>query len=145
MYILMLKNNNISYGGIFMTMTAREIVSSVGMSNLPAVYANRAAIWTDLSATHLTGIHNKIKLKIGTSAAEAFVTMVECINILSAYNFLNALYALEERGWVYAPFKETDLGVGPGDTEYIRNTFLAGIHKIPFPKNEYTEHLYRSF
>lgn len=128
-----------------MAMTAKEIVSSVGMSELSAVYANRIATWTDLSGTHLLGIYNKIKREIGTSAAEAFVTMVENLKILSAYNFLNALYALEESGWVYAQFEETDLGVGPGDTEYIRNTFLARIHKIPFPKNEHTEHPYHSF
>ena len=114
-----------------MKTTAKEIVNWVGMSEFPAVYANRAATWSDLSGSNLFWIHDKIKREIDENAAEAFVAMVENLNILSAFNFLNALFALEERGWVYAPFEGIDLGVGPGDTEYIRNTFLARIHKIP--------------
>ena len=128
-----------------MAMTAREIVSLVGMSDIPAVYANRAATWADLSGSHVLGIHNKIETEIGASAAEAFVTMVEKLNILSAFNFLNALYALEDNDWVYAPFEGTDLGVGSSDTEYIKNTFLARIGKIPPLSREQSQHTYCSF
>ena len=42
-----------------MTMTAKEIVSLAGMSDIPAVYANRAATWSDLSGSHLLEIHRK--------------------------------------------------------------------------------------
>lgn len=128
-----------------MAMTAREMVNSVGMSEHVAIYANRVATWTDLNGSHLLGIHNRIRNEIGASAADAFVTMVENLKILTASNFLSALYALEENGWVYAPFEETDPGVGAGDTEYIRNTFLSRIGKIPYHKNEFTEHTYHSF
>ena len=128
-----------------MAMTAKEIVNWVGMSELPAVYANRAATWSDLSGSHLFEIHKKIKHEIGANAGEAFVAMVENLNILSAFNFLNAFFALEERGWVYAPFEGTDLGVGSGDTEYIRNTFLAKIGKIPPLRREHNLPIYQSF
>jgi len=128
-----------------MAMTAREMVNSVGMSEHVEVYANRVATWTDLSVSHVLGIYNRIRNEIGAHAVEAFVSMVENLKILTASNFLSAFYALEENGWVYAPFEENDPGVGPGDTEYIRNTFLARIGKIPYPKNELTEHTYHSF
>ena len=128
-----------------MAIAAKEIVNAVGMSEHPEIYANRAATWTDLNASHLLGIYSRISHEISKNAAEAFVTMVENIKIFSAYNFLNALYALEKRGWTYTPFQEIDLGVGSGDTEYIKSTFLARIHRIPYPKTEYTQHVYHSF
>jgi len=128
-----------------MAITAREIVSSVGMFAQPNFYADRAAIWSDLNAPHLLGMYKQIKSKIGTNAADAFVTMVENLKSLAPANFLNALYALEARNWVYEPFEETDLGVGPGDTEYIRITFLAKIGKRPFPQYEHNHPPYHCF
>lgn len=128
-----------------MAMTAKGIVSWAGLFDRPEFYADRAAVWSDLSGSHLFGIYNKIKSEIGTSAAEAFVAMVENLKNLAPANFLKALYALEARNWVYEPVEEIDLGVGPGDTEYIRKTFLMKIGKIPFPKMEHTQPPYRSF
>lgn len=125
--------------------TAREMVNSVGMSNHPNFYADRAPIRTDFNGSHLFGIYRRIRDELGTSAADAFVTMVENLKILSAFNFLNALYALEARGWVYEPVKETDMGVGPGDTENIKKAFLVRIGKIPSPNDGHTQSLCFSF
>ena len=128
-----------------MKMTAREMVDSVGMFNRPEFYADRPALRSDLSGNHLYGIYNKIKSSIGTNAAEAFVTMVKNLNNLAPANFLNALYALERRNWVYEPVEEIDLGVGPVDTEYIKEIFLAKIGEFPYPQREHTHPPYHSF
>ena len=110
--------------------TAREIVNSIGMCNIPEYYSGRAALWSDMNGNHIYGIYRKIRTEIGTNAAEAFVTMVENLSYLSVSNFLNALYALEARNWVYAPFEECAVVArGRNDTICIKNTFFSKIGK----------------
>ena len=132
-----------------MEITAREIVYSIGMSARPEFYSGRGAVWYDLSGDKLFQIHSKIKEKIGTKQAAAFVTMVENLSELSATNFLNALYSLEANDWEYHPVSESNIDVGPDgygrmpvamatigtslfnlgrdDTDFIRDNFFAKI------------------
>lgn len=134
------------------TITAKELVSTANMSTRPEYYSGRGAILGDLSGEQLFTIYNGIKEKLGEEQATAFVTMIENIKSLSATNFLNCLYALEASDWVYRPFEESDIDIGPDgpereiiafattftglssfvrdDTDYIRGTFFKLIkHK----------------
>ena len=129
-----------------MAITAREIVSYVGMNNHPEYYSGRGAIWTDLSGHNLFVIYKTIKIAFGMNAAEAFVTMVENLRVLSATNFLNALYALEKRNWVYEPVEESiddEAKLGRDDTQHILATFLAKLGK--YPKRDKPEWMYLSY
>lgn len=137
-----------------MAITAIEIVNSVrGMSSRPEFYSGRGAVFSDLSGNHLFEIHSKIREKIGTEQADAFVTMVENLECLSATNFLNALYSLEANNWVYQPVEESNIDLGPDgpgrmaialgtigaslfstgrdDTVYIRESFFSKIGYHP--------------
>lgn len=134
------------------TITAKKIVISAGMSPRPEYYSGRGAKISDLNGDILFAIYKQIKEKMGDKQAEAFVNMIENIKSLSATNFLNCLYVLEANDWIYVPFKESDIDVGPDvpgreaiafatlfsgyashgedSTEYIRNSFFVLIgHK----------------
>lgn len=140
-----------------MAMTAKKIVLSVGLSDQPEYYSGRGAVWTDLSGNHLFGIYKKIRGEFGTNAGEAFVTMVENLKCLSATDFLNALYALEEKNWVYTPssqntFEENSASYyfstfngGRDDTEHIKKVFLAKLGRYPSRNELYNYHYYYSF
>lgn len=133
-----------------MAIQAKEIVNSVGMSPRPEFYSGKGATWTDLNGDHLFGIYIKIRNEIGTKEAEAFVTMVEKLECLSAEHFFNALYALEARNWSNEPIEENNIDFGRDDTLYIRNSFLSKIEKISdYDSNEVSEeydpHFYYSY
>lgn len=137
-----------------MAISAREIVHSVkGMSSRPDFYSGRGAIMSDLDGNMLYAIYQKIAQKLGTEQANAFVTMVEKLETLSATNFLNALYALERNDWNLIKFNESNVDVssdgtafatvseslfnyGRDDTEDIRLSFLRKIDFERSPKNK---------
>lgn len=147
-----------------MSISAREIVYSVGMSGRPEFYSGRGATMSDLNGDKLYAIYQKIAQELGTRQADAFVTMVQKLEILSATNFLNSLYALELNDWNLTSFNESNIDVGPNvagrgiialatvaeslfycgrnDTEYIRSSFLSKIGFETGPKERERSYWY---
>ena len=82
-----------------MAISAREIVRSVGMCDRPEYYSGRGVTTSDLDGDKLYAIYQKITQELGAKQAEEFVTMVKKLKTLSATNFLNSLYALEQNDW----------------------------------------------
>jgi hypothetical protein len=78
---------------------ARTIVQDAGMSARPGFYSGRGAMVCDLSDRHLQKIYDAIKTHYGDDAAKNFVMMVADIRVLSATDFLLALYRLEGLEW----------------------------------------------
>lgn len=100
--------------------SARKIVRLAGMSDRPDCYRGRCATTHDLDGDMLYNIYQRIKKEIGTRQADAFVTMVQKLYPLSASNFLNSLYALEQCNWEIASFCNND-------TERIKHSFLGKV------------------
>ena len=84
------------------SITAEELVHSVGLKTQPEYYMGRGAITSDLDGEMLASIHQKIKQELGDEAAKAFVTMVKNVKLLSARKFLESIYALEKNSWIYS-------------------------------------------
>ena len=138
-----------------MSSVAQQIVYSIGMSNNPDSYLGRGAIFHDFDGDKIFSIYKKIKEEVGISEANSFALMVGDSKNLSATNFLNDFYNLENNNWIYKhPEKnDADLSINnPGqlvisfnnnkpnnsddtddDTKYIKRTFFL---KIGFPKNK---------
>lgn len=127
-----------------MKITAKELAHSVGLQTNPEYYYCRGAIITDLDGTMLAKIHQKIKNELGNEAANAFVTMVQNIKLLSARKFLESIYALENNGWKYSEAIQKEINEKKpnygrmnavyeyhaslrNDTDFIRNAFLECI------------------
>lgn len=102
-------------------MTAREIVSHYcqgRMSGRPEYFSGRGATLSDLNSDLLEMIYQGILKEIGKGGAQNFIKMVEDIDVLSATLFLNSLYELEARSWVWENSQQTSkaskhLDVGP--------------------------------
>ena len=126
--------------------TAREIVQTVGLNPTPEYYKGRGARFNDLNGTKLANIHQKIKKNVGESAAQAFVTMIQNVKVLSVKKFLESLYALEQNDWKFSETiqieineKQEDYGSMSAvyeyhqskidDTEIIRKSFFANINR----------------
>ena len=94
-------------------MSARDIVQKAGMSARPEFYSGRGAVSCDLNSFILEKIYLGIVAEHGQKAGENFVKMVADIPKLSATDFFNTLYTLENLGWVwknkYRP--TTNLGI----------------------------------
>ncbi len=71
------------------------------MSGRPEYYSGRGATLSDLNSELLQMIWKRVKKEVGKKAAAAFLEMVADIEVLSATCFLNTLYSLEARGWVW--------------------------------------------
>ena len=71
------------------------------MSGRPEYYSGRGATLSDLNSELLQMIWKGVKKEVGKKAAAAFVEMVVDIEVLSATCFLNTLYSLEARGWIW--------------------------------------------
>ena len=79
---------------------ARTIVQDIaGMSARPGFYSGRGAMVCDLSGQQLQKIYDAINTHYGVDAAKNFVMMVADIKVLSATDFLLALYRLESLDW----------------------------------------------
>lgn len=103
-----------------MAILAREIVRSVGMCDRPEYYSGRGVTTSDLDGDKLYAIYQKITQELGAKQAEEFVIMVKKLKTLSATNFLNSLYALEQNDWTAdISFYESDGDVS-FDNEYER-------------------------
>ena len=127
-----------------MSITAKEIIHSIGRSARPEYYSGRGATTTDLNGDKLFAIYTKITEEIGEKEAEAFVTMIENLKYLSMTNFLNALYALESNQWVYKPVVENDIDIGPDNSS--RGAVALGIiGSAILGKPDETEHIKRPF
>lgn len=124
--------------------TAREIVQANGFDSNPEYYKGRGARYNDLEGTILANIHQKIKTDLGDSAAQAFVTMIQNVKVLSVKKFLESLYALEKNGWEFSEKIQNDINEKKedygkmnvvyeyhhslkDDTELIKRSFLANI------------------
>ena len=70
------------------------------MSPRPEYYSGRGVNPGDLNEGHLETIHQAILEEKGAEAAEAFVSMVEAIPVLSATDFLLSLGALDRNKFV---------------------------------------------
>lgn len=80
-----------------------DIIDNSGMSSRPAFYSGRGAVTCDLNGRILEKLHTGIKSTYGDEAAAAFVYMVADLPILSATDFLLALFRLEESSWKWKP------------------------------------------
>ena len=126
--------------------TAREIVQSVGLDCRPEYYKGRGARFSDLDGTRLANIHQKIQENLGKDAANAFVTMVENVKVLSMKKFLESLYALEQNNWRFSETLQIEIDERKenygkmsavyeyqenlcDDTFAIRRNFLAIVNK----------------
>jgi hypothetical protein len=74
-----------------------------GMSTRPEYYSGRGATTVDVNSTKLEKVWTAIRTHRGEAAAEAFVCMVESIQVFSATEFLLALAKLDARGYVWNP------------------------------------------
>lgn len=128
-----------------MTISAREIVYSVGMPDRPEYYSGRGAMSCYLNGDQLYEIHTTIKKEIGTEQAVAFVSMIENLKTLSATNFLNSLYALEAREWVFVPASESDIDLGPDDERRIATGIATIFAATSFSEWDETEDIRASF
>lgn len=79
--------------------SAKEIICSVGMCERPEYYLGRGARTSDLDGNKLYSIYQKITQEIGEKQAKTFVNMIKEMKMLSATNFLNAFYELEQNNW----------------------------------------------
>ena len=118
--------------------TTREIIHSMGMSPDPNSYLSKVVMSYDFDADRLAEIYQKIKDKIGTKEAEAFVSMVKAQQSLSTIEFLKSLFALEENNWELSIEKtmpkysrriyfEEDDSFVYNPSIYIRDSFLNKI------------------
>lgn len=113
-----------------MATTAKEIVQMIGIVDLPWYYSSRGVNFLDLNADRLYSIYLKIRDKIGNNQANAFVTMVQQLKILSVNNFLDCLYTLENNDWNENTIYKTNLTYTSTDlllSEDIRKLFLRKI------------------
>ena len=67
----------------------------------PEYFSGRGATITDLNSDMLQGLYRDIKTHYGEVAAESYVKMVVGIKELSATNFIESLYGLYNRSWIY--------------------------------------------
>ena len=129
-----------------MSITAKQLIEKARMSTRPEYYSGRGVNLSDLNWQHLQVIYNGIKENLDDAACQNFLQLIENIQSLSATNFLNQLYSLESNGWIYRPFSEDDIDLGPdipqrgtiafatlmspynrchnADTNFIRNKFF---------------------
>lgn len=128
-----------------MAISAREIVYSVGMSESPEFYSGRRATISDLDGNRLYAIYQRIAQELGTRQAEAFVTMVKKLKMLSATNFLNALYVLECNDWNLTEFDESNIDVGPDEAGRDMIAFATVIESLFFSGRDDTEQIRSSF
>lgn len=113
-----------------MAVTAKEIVRSVGIMDLPEYYSGKQVNFSDLNGDKLYAIYLKIKENLGDNQANAYVIMVQQLKILTASNFLECLYALEKNNWskettykAILTYTSTDLLL----SEDIRKSFLRQV------------------
>lgn len=78
-----------------------KAIHQVGLSTSPSYYSGRGATTSDLDYRHLRGIFDAIKSNKGDKAAKNFAHMVGQIEVLSATDFLIALYALADNDWAW--------------------------------------------
>jgi hypothetical protein len=81
--------------------SAHEIVQEANMSDRPEYYSGRGPILSDLNSSILEKIYQGIIANHGKKAGENFVLMIADMPKLSATDFLNTLYTLENAGWVW--------------------------------------------
>jgi len=76
-----------------------------GMSVRPEHYSGRGATTSDLTSERLENLHVRIVKHRGEAAGKAFIAMVQAIPVLSATDFLLALYRLENAtpSWTWSP------------------------------------------
>ena len=77
------------------------MLSNVGMSSRPAYYSGRGATLSDLNSEKLLKIQSQIEKKHGKDASKAFVNMIQSMSNLNATDFIENLYMLERKGWVW--------------------------------------------
>lgn len=113
-----------------MAITAKEIVRSVDIVDLPEYYSGKDVNFSDLNGDKLYAIYLKIKENLGDNQANAYVIMVQQLKILTASNFLECLYALEKNNWsnettykAILTYTSTDLLL----SEDIRKSFLRQV------------------
>jgi hypothetical protein len=141
-------------------LSARGIINGIkSMSARPEFYSGRGATISDLNGQHLQTIYDGIKANHGDDAAKNFVVMVADIPVLSATDFLLALYRLEALDWKWEAGKQpktnglaynnemeamatvaevlSGMFGGPrgDDTQAIRGSFLRQ-HSKELPKKE---------
>ena len=121
-----------------MAVTTKEIVRSVGITDLPEYYSGRGVNFNDLNADKLYAIYKKIRESIGDKQANAFVTLVQQLKILTASNFLECLYVLENNNWNEKTTYKTNLTYTSTDlllSEDIRKTFLRKVVVVNHDEN----------
>lgn len=78
-----------------------RLCMDAGIHPDPSYYSGRGATTSDLNDTILTRIHEAVVRGKGVEAGKAFIAMVAALPEASATAFLNGLFALEARGWVW--------------------------------------------
>lgn len=78
-----------------------DIVAETGMSTRAEYYSGYGASHSDLGVPRLRAIHRGIEENFGEDAAKGFVDMVRDLRSLAASVFLQSLYRLADRGWVW--------------------------------------------
>jgi hypothetical protein len=86
---------------MFSKFLEKVIRTDCKMSPYPEYYSGRGVNPGDLNEGHLETIHGEILKEKGADAAEAFVSMVESIPVLSATDFLLSLESLERNKFVW--------------------------------------------
>jgi hypothetical protein len=93
--------------------SAGSMLHGVRMSSRPEFYSGRGAKYCDLNGKQLVNILNQIEQSIGEEAVNAFIQLVDSIKVLSATDFMVALYALERNGWkLHASIEKNPQGEG---------------------------------
>ena len=96
-------------------MDIRDICEASGIAPRPSYYSGRGPTTSDLNDAILTKMHGLIHGHHGERAAAAFVALVAALPIPSASAFLNAVFALEDNNWVFAPEQAQATNICPED------------------------------
>lgn len=118
-------NNNIE--------TLKDIIRNNRMSTRPEFYSGRGATLSDLDEKILFGIHKDLNKKFGKKAGNAFIKMIDGINVLSATAFLNGLYELFHNNWKYNEQKPESISIPKDkDGNYNSTIGIVGIMESLF-------------
>ncbi len=113
--------------------TLKDIIRNSNMSTRPEYYSGRGATMSDLNSEILQKIFLGIEKEFGAKAAKNYVKMVRDIKVLSATTFLQELYDLFDKNWVYRKKRRhaSDILVSKGKNgEYDDSSLLSGMASI---------------
>lgn len=115
---------------------AVSILDAANMSARPGYYSGRGARRGDLSGVQLCAMYESVTTHHGADAGLHFTKMVAGLKVVSATDFILALYALEGRDWAEPIIADRSVqGIhvdAPCDTEKGQTQAMIGMMESAF-------------